>query len=175
MYMNIRKFYLLAIVVCLSMILVFSAAGCMSEVTLGKATKNETGGKEEPDKELFDKYFSDIDLGGTKGFFVGTIIDESVSTFLPHQEGRLYGGFNNKENFIFKTAVLDLKTNDFVKRCADTVSSEGADGFSMEILEWKFLRPGNYEYRVYIEDTLVAALPFEVMSYFDYFRSRYLD
>ena len=172
--MNIRKFYLLATVVCLSMILVFSVAGCMSEVTLGKATKNEAGEKEEPDKELFNRYFSDIGLGGVKGFFV-TTIDDNVSTFLPHQEGRLYGGFNNKENFIFKTSVLNLETNDFIKRCADTVSSEESDGFSMEILEWKFLRPGNYEYRIYIEDTLVAVLPFEVMSYFDYFRSRYLD
>jgi len=41
----------------------------------------------------------------------------------------------------------------------------------MEALEWAFLRPGSYEYRIYAEDTLVAVLPFEVISYFDYFRS----
>ena len=169
--MNKKRFWLLISVVSLLMILASLVAGCMCEVTLGKAVKNEVGAKEEPDKELFDRYFSDIGLGGARGFFVGTIIDEDVNTFLPHQEGRLYGGFNNKENFIFRTAVLNLETNDFVKKCADTVSSEGSDGFSMEILEWKFLRPGSYEYRVYVEDTLVAVLPFEVISYFDYFRS----
>jgi len=29
-----------------------------------------------------------------------------------------------------------------------------------------------YEYRIYVEDKLVAALPFEVISYGDYFRGR---
>ena len=92
----------------------------------------------------------------------------SVSTLLPHQQAGLYGGFKNKENFIFRTAILDLETNDFVKRCTATSSSEGVDGFSMEALEWNFLRPGSYKYRVYVEDTLVAALPFEVIPYVDY-------
>ncbi|MGZ5551945.1 MAG: hypothetical protein ACXWE7_14275, partial [Nitrososphaeraceae archaeon] len=69
-----------------------------------------------------------------------------------------------------RTAVLNLETNDFVKKCAATVSSEGSDGFGMEALEWTFLHPGSYEYRVYVEDTLVAVLPFEVISYFDCFR-----
>ena len=169
--MNKRKFWLLIAAVSVLMVLVFLIAGCMGEVTLGETAKKEVEVKEEPNKELFGRYFSDISLGGARGFFVGTIIDDSVSTFLPHQEGRLYGGFNNKENFIFRTAVLNMETNDFVKRCADTISSEGSDGFSMEILEWKFLRPGSYEYRVYVEDTLVTVLPFEVISYFDCFRS----
>jgi len=64
-----------------------------------------------------------------------------------------------------------LKAKDFVKRCTTTAatSSEEAGGFSMEILEWAFLRPGNYEYRIYVEDTLVAVLPFEVISYVYYF------
>jgi len=66
--------------------------------------------------------------------------------------------FNNKKNFIFRIAVLDLETNDFVERCATTASSspEISDGFCMEALEWAFLRPGSYEYRIYVEDTLVA-------------------
>ena len=168
--MNKRKFWLLIAAVSLLMVLVFLVTGCIGEVTIEGAAKKEVEGKEEPDKELFDRYFLDIGLGGARGFF-GGVVEENVSTFLPHQEGRLYGGFKNKENFIFRTAVLNLETNDFVKRCAATASSEGSDGFSMEILEWTFLRPGSYEYRVYVEDTLVAVLPFEVISYFDYFRS----
>lgn len=65
-----------------------------------------------------------------------------------------------------------METNDFIERCDMTISSEGSDGLIMEVLEWTFLRPGNYEYRVYVEDKLVAALPFEVISYGDYFRGR---
>ena len=91
---------------------------------------------------------------------------------MPHQSAYLYGGFKNEKNFIFKTAVLNLETNDFIKRCAATASSEGSDGFSMEALVWAFLRPGSYEYRIYVEDTLVAVLPFEVISYVDYFEAK---
>ena len=64
-----------------------------------------------------------------------------------------------------------METNDFVKRCAMTISSEGSDGLVMEALECAFLRPGSYEYRVYVEDTLVAVLPFEAISYVDYFKA----
>ena len=169
-YMNKRRFWLLIAVVSLLMILVFLVAGCRGEVTLEGTAKKQVEGKEEPDKELFGRYFSDIGLGGSRGFF-GGVVEENVSTFLPHQEACLHGGFKNKKNFIFRTVVLNLETNDFVERCATTASSEGSDGFSMEVLEWTFLRPGSYEYRVYVEDTLVAVLPFEVISYFDYFRS----
>jgi hypothetical protein len=168
--MNKRRFLLLIAAAFLLMILVSLVAGCRDEVTLEGTAKKEVEGKEEPDKELFSRYFSDIGLGGTRGFFV-VYVEENVSTFLPHQTAYLYGGFKNKKNFIFRTAVLNLETNNFIKRCATTASSNGSDGFSMEALEWAFLRPGSYEYRIYVEDTLVAVLPFEVISYFDYFRS----
>lgn len=179
--MNIRKFWLLTTVVGFSMILVFSVVGCRGEVTSEGVAKEEAQGKEklepeetlglleQPDKELFDKNFSGIGLGGIN-LSSGAVV-ENVSTFLPHQRGRLYAEFRNKENFTFRTAVLDLKTNDFVKRCAATVSSEGSDGFSMGVFKWTFLHPGSYQYRVYVEDALVAVLPFEVISYVDYFEA----
>ena len=167
--MNIRKFWLLTTAVCLSMILVFSVAGCKGGVPPEEYVKKGTAIEEQPDKELFDKNFSDIGLGGARGFFVVTI-EKNASTFLPHQSAYLYGGFKNEKNFIFKTAVLNLETNDFIKRGAATVSSEGSAGFSMKALEWAFLCPGSYEYRIYIEDTFVATIPFEVVSYFDYFK-----
>src|SRR5450830_922861 len=100
--MNIRKFWLLTTVVCLSMILIFSVAGCRGEVTSKGAAKEEAPGEEKPeteetlkllekpDKELFDKNFSDIGLGGARGFFV-VYVEENVSTFLPHQTAYLYG------------------------------------------------------------------------------------
>ena len=181
--MNIRKFWLLTTVVCLSMILVFSVAGCRGEVAYEGAAKEEAPGKEkleseetlklleQPDKELFDKNFSDIGLGGARGFFGGDV-EENVSTFLPHQEAYLHGGFKNKKNFIFRTVVLNLETKDFIKRYPTTTSSERSDGFGMEVLEWAFLRPGSYEYRIYVEDTLVAVLPFEVISLLIILRQR---
>lgn len=179
--MNIRKFWLLTVVVCFSMILVFSVAGCREEVTSKEAAKEEAAGEEkpeseetlelseQPDKELFNKYFSDIGLSGV--CFLGGNIDteKNISTFLPHYEVFVHAGFKNKKDFTFRTAVFNLEANDFVKKGAVTISSEGADGFS--IMDGLLLRPGSYEYRIYVEETLVAVLPFEVISYVDYFRS----
>ena len=169
--MNIRKFWLLATAVCLSMILVFSVTGCSAEVVSEGTAKEEPKSEgtlkllEQPDKELFNKYFSDIGLGGWSDE------EKNVTTLLPHG-GTWFGvEFKNKKNFIFRIAVLNLETNNFVERCATTISSEGSDGLVMEALEWAFLRPGSYEYRVYVEDTLVAALLFEVISYIDYFKT----
>jgi len=174
--MNIRKFWLLTVVVCFSMILVFSVAGCRGEVTSKEAAKEEVEGEEkpeseetlelseQPDKELFDRYFSDINVCGAKGFF-GGIVEENVSTFLPHQKISLCFGY--KGDFKYRTVIFDLKANDFVKRSDSVSKSLGADGGS--ITQRAFLRPGNYEYRIYVEETLVEVLPFEVISYFDYF------
>jgi len=142
--------WVLILLIIISLVAVFSSGGCRPAVSTEE---------EKPDKELFDKYFSRVDLC-LHGLF------RDVNTLLPHQEASLCVEFNNKKNFIFRVAVLNLETNDFVERCATAASSEGSDGFCMEALEWAFLRPGSYEYRIYVEDTLVAALPFEVMSYF---------
>lgn len=155
--MNIRKFWFLTTAVYLSMVLVFSVAGCKGEVSPEEYVKKGAALEEQPDKELFDKYFSDMQM------------DENI--LLPQRETMLTAGFKNKSNFTFKCTVLNLETNEFIKRCTTTVSSEGADGFGMEVLEWVFLRPGSYQYRVYVEDTLVAVLPFEVISYIDYFEA----
>jgi len=155
----------------ISLVAVFSAGGCRPAVSAGEEKPESEEAlrlSEQPDKELFDKYFSYIDLGDYRGFFWGDE-EKNITTLLPHQEAWLGVGFKNKKNFIFRIAVFNLETNDFVERCAMTASSEGSDGLVMEALEWAFIRPGNYEYRVYVEGTLVAALPFEVISYVDYF------
>ena len=163
--MNKRRFWLLIAVVSLLMILVFLVAGCRGEVTLEGTAKKEVEGKEEPDKELFDRYFSDIGLGGF-GFFRGDL-QKNISTFLPHQKICLYGGYESKKGFTYRIVIFDLKANDFVNRSDSVIQSEG-DGWSAASRPFSF--SGSYEYRVYVEDTLVAVLPFEVISYFDYFR-----
>ena len=157
---TLSKVFLL--VLCISLIFFFSASGCKFEIP----SREENSGSEEareiseqPDKELFDQYFGSIDLN----------LSSHTDTILPHQEGTLEATFRSNKNFTFEIAVLNLGTNNFVERCSTAASSEGSDGLVMEALEWAFLRPGNYEYRIYIEDKLAAALPFEVISYFDYF------
>jgi len=158
-----KKVFLWLLIV--SMIAVFSLAGCKAE----GASKEEATGEEKPDKELFDKYFSDICLATYSGFFWGHS-EENISTFLPHNEVCLRAGFKNKKDFAFRTTVFNLEVNDFVKKGAMTISSEGADGFA--IMDGLLLSPGSYEYRIYIEDTLVVVLPFEVISYVDYFKAK---
>jgi len=79
------------------MVLVFSVAGCRGEITSKGAAKEEASGEEkpeseetlelseQPDKELLGRYFSDINVCGARGFF-GGVVEENVSTFLPHQK-----------------------------------------------------------------------------------------
>ncbi|MCJ7471511.1 MAG: hypothetical protein MUP02_01695 [Actinobacteria bacterium] len=165
--MNNKRFWPLIAVISILMVLVFTEAGCKEEVAEEKtpALLYETLNlSEQSDKELFDKYFSDIGLGGWSDE------EKNITTLFPHEETWFGVEYKNKKNFIFRIAVLNLETNDFVERCAMTISSEGSDGLVMEALEWAFLRPGSYEYRIYVEGTLVAVLPFEIISYFDYFR-----
>ena len=136
----------------------------------GKAAAAETQSteqlSEQPNKELFDKYFSDIRLGSV--FLLGGNVNlkEDRNTFLPHQKVCFNAGFKYKKNFLFRTEIFNLKTNDFIERCATTISAEGSDGLSIEGI---LLPVGKYDYLIYIENTLVAVLPFEVISYVDYF------
>ncbi|NQT66195.1 MAG: hypothetical protein HQ569_01295 [Actinobacteria bacterium] len=166
--MNIRKFWFLTTVLCLSVILIFPVAGCKGELASEEAAKEESAVEEQPDKELFDKYFSDIRLGSV--FLLGGNVNlkEDRNTFLPHQKVCFNAGFKYKNNFLFRTEIFNLGTNDFIEKCATTISSEGSDGLSIEGI---LLPVGKYDYIIYIENTLVAVLPFEVISYVNYFRS----
>jgi len=112
----------------------------------------------EPDRELFSQYFSLINLEET--------------TLSPIGETCLECGFNKKQNFEFIYTVFNPENGEFVKRCTGYAYSQGSDGMVMEALEWTFLSPGNYEYRIYVEDTLVKAIPFEIISYVNYFRQQ---
>ena len=152
------------------MILVFLVEGCRGEVTIEEdffIEGEEVEGKEKHDKEIFGRYFSDIGLGGFD--FFGGDLQKNISTFLPHQKICVYGGYINKKGFTYRTVIFDLKTKNFIKRSDSVNQSEGDGCFLTHRL---FLPPGSYEYRVYIEDTLVVVLPFEVISYVDYFRGR---
>jgi hypothetical protein len=151
----------------LSAILILAVTGCridlksfsIKDTYKEKQEIIETlNASDESNRELFKKYFSYIKLGDVN--------------ILPTGETFLECEFNNKEEFEFVYTVFDVENGEFVERCTNYTSSEGSDGMVMEALEWTLLRPGNYEYRIYVEDTLVETIPFEVISYTDYFKQK---
>jgi len=152
------------------LLIAFISGAVLLGACSGKAAAAETQSteqlSEQPNKELFDKYFSDIRLGSV--FLLGGNVNlkEDRNTFLPHQKVCFNAGFKYKKNFLFRTEIFNLGTNDFIERYATTISSEGSDGLSNEGILFPV---GKYDYLIYIENTLVAVLPFEVISYVDYF------
>lgn len=153
----------------LSAILILAVSGCgldlkvifKENIDIGREKQEiidalDTSG--EPDRELFKEYFSHIELNDT--------------TLLPCGETSLECGFNKKEEFEFVYTVFNPENGEFVKRCTNHASSEGSDGMIMEALEWTLLRPGNYEYWIYVEDTLVEVIPFKIISYTEYFKQK---
>jgi len=86
--MKIKKLLLwvLVLVMSVSLIMVFSLGGCRPAVSAGEEKPESEEAlrlSEQPDKELFDKYFSYIDLGFPRGFFWGAG-EENIRTLLPH-------------------------------------------------------------------------------------------
>jgi hypothetical protein len=151
----------------LSVILILAISGCridLKSFLINEAIKEKQeiikslDASEEPDRELFKEYFSHLKLGDIN--------------ILPISETYLECWFNKKEEFEFVYTVFNPKNGEFVKRCTNYTSSEGSDGMVMEALEWTFLSPGDYEYRIYVEDTLVKAMPFKVISYTEYFKQK---
>ncbi|MBC7334178.1 MAG: hypothetical protein H5T85_06975 [Actinobacteria bacterium] len=189
-----KKFIYLLII---TTILVFVATGCRLDISLREIIRKEAVPEEpgleetldvseKPDIELFDKYFTQIQLGVCTLFLNHgkQYIQFSKCTLLPHQETQFsfiikedaWSKFEAKykKNFTFICRVFNLETNKFVKRGTLALSPEYGETniIILEALEWAFLRPGNYEYRVYVEDKLVAAIPFEIISYADYFKKK---
>ena len=74
--MKIKKLLLwvLVLVISVSLIMVFSSGGCRPAVSAGEEKPESEEAlrlSEQPDKELFDKYFSNVDLDVYHGFFWG--------------------------------------------------------------------------------------------------------
>jgi len=150
----------------LSVILILAISGCSSDLkyifTRDNGVKKQEiidslDASEKPDRELFREYFLYIKLG-----------DVSI---LPIGETDLNFGFNKKEEFEFVYTVFNPENGEFVERCTNYASSEGSDGMVMEALEWAFLSPGDYEYRIYVENTLVKTIPFKITSFTEYIKS----
>jgi hypothetical protein len=156
------------IVICTAILAWLTLSGCESDPSLDSGSQQNLSLVEISDQEIFHKYFSEMGLGRLNSIFTGSIT-KGVNTFFPHQEGRLYLGFKTKDDVAISAAVFDKDNYSFIQRCQTSFYSEGADGCEIEILEYKFLPPGDYEYRVYVEDDLAASIPFKIISYFNCF------
>ncbi|OPL17552.1 MAG: hypothetical protein AVO38_00800 [delta proteobacterium ML8_D] len=160
----------LLILFALSAILILAVSGCRLDLKVIFKEYEDIGREKQeiidaldasgdPDRELFKEYFSYIRLGDIN--------------ILPTNETYLECGFNKKEEFEFVYTVFNPENGEFVKRCTNYASSEGSDGMVMEALEWTLLSPGKYEYRIYVEDKLVEAIPFKIISYTEYIKNKF--
>jgi len=78
--------WVLILVMSISLVAVFSSGGCRPAVSAGEEKPESEEAlrlSEKPDKELFDKYFSRVDLGFPRGLFGGAG-EENIRTLLPH-------------------------------------------------------------------------------------------
>jgi len=90
----------------ISLVAVFNlVGGCRPAVSAGEEKPESEEAlrlSEQPDKELFDKYFSYISLDVYHGLFWDNN-EKNITALLPHQEASLMVGFKNKNknNFVF--------------------------------------------------------------------------
>jgi len=119
----------------------------------------ETEFSENPDKEKFNEYFSDIGLGKlAKGAQLPGGMEQGISTFLSDESICVYGTL--KKSVIIGLAIFNPETASYEVERQDFPQALGTGGFAScgSIM----VGSGKYEYKVYIEDKLVAVLPFEV-------------
>lgn len=160
--------------------IVFSINGCVSDDALepaeeikeqltdgdfqgvaeGTEIDNSIGTSEKPDSEVFEKYFLDIGLGkiSSDGKFPEDI-QQNVYIFSSNEQICLYGNITKEATI--STAIFSLETNDFIIGKQEIPQPLKKGGFaSCGRLN---IPDGRYEYKVYIEDILVAVLPFEIV------------
>ncbi len=123
------------------------------------ATSEETKLPEGPNTEKFDEYFSSIGLGKlSAGATLLQDMEPDISIFSTDEGICLYGTL--KKSAIIGVAIYNPEISSYESERQDLPQTLEKGGFvSCSALT---TGGGKYEYRVYIGDTLVAALPFEV-------------
>jgi len=123
------------------------------------ATSEEMKLPEGPDTEKFDEYFSNIGLG--KLAADATLLQDmepDISIFSTDERICIYGTL--KKSAIIGVAIYNPETSSYASKRQDLPQTLEKGNFSS--CSGLTTGSGKYEYRVYIGDTLVAALPFEV-------------
>ncbi|MEA2015886.1 MAG: hypothetical protein U9O59_04165 [Actinomycetota bacterium] len=114
---------------------------------------------ESPNTEKFDEYFSDIGLGKLAADAdLLQDMEPDVIIFLPDEGICLYGTL--KKSAIIGVAIYNPETSSYESERQDLPQTLEKGGFtSCSPISFG---SGKYEYRVYIGDTLVSVLTFEV-------------
>lgn len=116
----------------------------------------ETVLSEQPDTAVFRKYFSELGIGKLpEGGKLPLDLQKNASVFAPGEKMFLYG-----------SAIQDVTIS---SRYYNAETKETIDGGQFGQKAGGFasggtlsLAPGKYEYKVYVEQTLVGVFPFEV-------------
>jgi len=123
------------------------------------AAIEETKIPEGPNVEKSDEYFSDIGLGKLAADAdLLQDMEPDISIFLPDEGICLCGTL--KKSAIIGVAIYNPETSSYESERQDLPQTLEKGGFAScsELTAGS----GKYEYRVYIGDSLVAVLPFEV-------------
>lgn len=112
---------------------------------------------EQPDEATFIKYFSELGLGKVpSGAQFPTGFEKNATVFTSGDQIGLYG--NTLIECSPRNIIYDTQAQKTVREGGFPKPMEG--GFAgAEALD---LPTGKYEYKVYVDDTLVAVFPFEV-------------
>jgi len=123
------------------------------------AVIEETKIPEGPNVEKSDEYFSDIGLGKLAADAdLLQDMEPNISIFLPDEGICLYGTL--KKSAIIGFAIYNPETSSYESERQDLPQTLEKGGFAS--CSGLTAGSGKYEYRVYIGDSLVAVLPFEV-------------
>ena len=177
-----KPFYLLPVLFLLSAFLYFQLAGCsetvrqdetLEDTATEKAIEDSAEEEQEepeateekvkilksPDTDKFNEYFSDIGLGKLAADAdLLQDMEPDVTTFLPDEKICLHGTL--KKSAIIGIAIYNPETSSYESERQDIPQTlEKGDFSSCGPIAFG---SGSYEYKVYIGDTLVAVLPFEV-------------
>lgn len=124
----------------------------------------------EPETGLFDKYFSSIKMNSKED--IRGSGDNKIIFFPLYNGGMISFMFKEKNEFTFMITVFDPVKKRYIERLSYRLSSEGHDGCNMEFMENPFLYPGDYEFRIFVEDKLIKVMPFKIISMWKYYYHR---
>jgi hypothetical protein len=163
-----KKVIILLVAVCIIATMAFVGVGCKTAVDETQSTWQLSG---QPDKAKYDEYFTEFYLGklplgqqmplgspGSPGMPIKTaVFIASEDQFCP--VGTLKKGIPSGSDCYI--AVYDtVAKKDFVsKAIIPNINSAGGFGWNEDPIGFP---KGKYEYKLYIDDALVAVVPFEV-------------
>ena len=151
-------------------ILAIFLSGCKSQESAVKETtaaETQSAGQlsEQPDKAKYDEYFTEFYLGKLPKGTDANPSNVPVKTTVFTSEDQFCTVWTQKKDIpagSFSGAVYDtVAKKDFEPKTAFPMAVNAGGHMGSQPLTYP---PGKYEYKLYIDDLLVAVLPFEVRA-----------